>query len=165
MVLKNPTHLLMFKLFTNKKLKKKERMGRSNVFLRWETWFPKRRRIGLLRGKWSPKQCHVSLLGGNFLPKTASCWPFGGKLFTKMTSFRPCMNYSIEALRTSWPLFSLFSVRFFQTATLLLITLSSLSLHGFLFKVPHVLLKHPQPQSPLLSNTQTSPTWPIFLHP
>ena len=64
--MKDPTHLLMFKLFTNKKLKKKERMGRSNVFPRWETWFPKRRRVELLGGKWSPKRCRVGLLGGKW---------------------------------------------------------------------------------------------------
>ena len=96
-----------------------------------------------------PKRRCVGLLGWNFLPKTTSCWLFGRKLFTKTALFRPCMNYSIEALRTSWTrlsLFSLFSVSFFQTATLLLITLSSLSLSSrFPFQNP--------PRS-----SQTSPT-------
>ena len=136
----------MFKLFINKKLKKKERMGQSNVFPRWETWSPKRCRVGLLGGKWFLKRRRVGLLGGNFFTKTASCWPFGGKLFTKTASFRLCMNYSIEALRTSWTrlsLFSLFDVSFFQTETLLLNTLSSPSLHGFLFKVPTFLSNIP----------------------
>ena len=63
----------MFKLFANKKLKKKERMGRSNVFPRWETWSPKRHRVGLL--------------GGKVILKTALCWAFGGKLLNRTTSF------------------------------------------------------------------------------
>ena len=82
----------------------------------WETWSPKRRRIGLLGGKWSPKRCCAGLLGGKWSPKTASF-------------LQTCMsNWSF--LNTTPSLLSLRNWNWNSLSD----SLSSPSLHGFLLQ-------------------------------
>ena len=86
-------------------------------------------------GKWSQKQHRVGLLGGKWSPKR--------RRFYK----HACQT---EASSTQCPLFSLFETKT-ETETLYL-TVFPLPLFTVSF------CKHPQEQSPLLSNTQTEAT-------
>ena len=98
----------MFKLFTNKKPKKKERMGRSKRFSKVGNLNPKQRRVGLMGGKWSSKQRRVGLLGGKWSPKQHHVGHLGGNFWTERRRLQTCMSNSIEASSTRLSLFSLF---------------------------------------------------------
>ena len=98
----------MFKLFTNKKPKKKERMGRSKRFSEVGNLNPKQRRVGLLGGKWSSKRRRVGLLGGKWSPKRHHVGHLGGNFWTERRRLQTCMSNSIEASSTRLSLFSLF---------------------------------------------------------
>ena len=143
---------------------------------------------GLLGGKWSPKRCRVWLLGGNInpqnsavlgfwgkvvlktvpcwafrgkvVPKTVPCWAFGGKVVPKRRRF---FKPACQKLPQHDALSSV-SLKLKQTVTIWNWNWNSLTV----FPLPLFLVsfcKHSQEQSTLLSNTQTSPTWPIPLHP
>ena len=117
-------------------------MGRSNE----RNLVPKTASCWVFRRKVVPKTVSCWAFGEKVVPKTALCWTFGGKVVPKTASFlQTCMSNWISSTRC--PLFSVFETET-ETETLYL-TVFPLPLFTVSF------CKHPQEQTPLLSNTQT----------